>query len=58
MIKIYRMKELVTTVGISRSQIYASMKAGTFPAGIKIGQRSRGWSEEQIKNWLNSRPQA
>ena len=31
-------------------------KAGKFPSRIQLGQRSVGWHEQEIIEWLESRP--
>jgi prophage regulatory protein len=32
------------------------VKAGTFPAPVQIGANSIGWYEDEIQEWLASRP--
>lgn len=57
--KMLRMKSLSGKDGItslSRSAIYAKIKEGTFPAGIRLGERAVGWRESDIEAWLASRP--
>ena len=44
---------LTEITGLQRSTIYKKIKEGTFPAGIKIGPRARGWTESQIREWRN-----
>lgn len=41
--------------GLGRSSIYAGVKAGTFPAPIKLGDRAIGWLSSEILTWVQSR---
>jgi prophage regulatory protein len=54
-IKILRLPALKQTTGISRSTIYAMVKAGTFPSPIKLGRRAVGWIESDVHSWIDSR---
>ncbi len=39
-------------IPISRSAWYAGIKAGAYPAGVKIGQRSVAWRQSDIESLL------
>ena len=39
----------------SRVHIYRLVKAGKFPAPIKVGQNRIGWVESEIDEWLNAK---
>lgn len=54
-LKILRRPEVEATVGLSRSSIYAKMADGTFPQSIKLSQRSVGWLEHEVAEWLKNR---
>ena len=41
--RIFRMKELCQTYGLSRSTIYRLIEAGRFPKPIKISAKAVGW---------------
>ena len=56
--QIYRRIDLEKKLGISRSTIYAWLKAGTFPPPIKLGQRAIGWRASDIEAWLTGRSNA
>lgn len=56
--QIYRRIDLEKRLGISRSTIYAWLKAGTFPPPIKLGQRAIGWRASDIEAWLAGRSNA
>jgi prophage regulatory protein len=52
---LYRLKELVGYLKISRSSIYSGIKDGTFPAPMRLGKRTVAWSQQQIEDWLSNR---
>lgn len=53
--KIMRRPEVESTTGLSRSSIYSKMETGTFPKPIKLSERSVGWIEQEVQEWLKNR---
>jgi prophage regulatory protein len=53
--RILRLNEVKLRTGLSRSSIYAFMKAETFPQHISLGERCVGWYEHEIDAWVASR---
>lgn len=53
--KVLRLRATKDWTGLSRSTIYAMMKAGTFPKSISLGARAIGWIEADIQGWIDSR---
>lgn len=49
---ILRRPQVEARTGLSRSTIYASIKAGTFPAPISLGPKAVGWVDSDINNWI------
>ena len=49
--KIYRLPEVITMTGLSRSSIYLRISTNEFPKPIKIGRRAVGWSEDSLIAW-------
>ena len=47
-------KEVIKKVNLTSAGIYARIKAGTFPAGVKVGS-ARVWTEAEIDEWLAQR---
>lgn len=47
-----RRHEVERETGLARSTIYDRVKAGTFPAPVKIGVHSVGWRVADIDAWL------
>ncbi len=52
LIRLARVREITA---LSRSSIYAYMAAGTFPAAIKISERSIAWEESAVREWVGAR---
>ena len=53
-----RIAAVKARTGMSRSSIYAAIKAGDFPAPIALGRRAVGWLDADITAWIESRPKA
>lgn len=52
---ILRLPGVIAHTGLSRSSVYSGVKRGTFPAPIKLGERSVGWLTSEIMAWIESR---
>ena len=48
-----RIKEVIQKVGLSRSQVYRLIQAGTFPSPFKIGSKVSVWSESLVNEWMS-----
>lgn len=53
--RVLRIGETTTKAGMSRSSLYEAVKAGTFPAPLKLSKRSSGWLESEVNAWLAQR---
>ena len=53
--KIYRISGVCEITGLKTSTIYQHMKKGTFPTGVMLTSKARGWPEDQLKRWLEQR---
>jgi prophage regulatory protein len=53
--KVHRIKAAMGITGLPRSTIYLYMKNGTFPKAIKLGERSVGWLESDLLEWIQNR---
>ena len=49
--KIYRLPEVISLTGLSRSSIYLRISLQEFPKPIKIGRRAVGWPEDSLIAW-------
>jgi len=52
---IIRLGQVRARTGLSRSTLYAYMRAGRFPAPITISERCVGWVEAEIDQWIAER---
>lgn len=50
-----RLPRVIAITGKGRSTIYSDVKAGTFPAPVKIGKRAIAWPASSIDRWVSER---
>ena len=53
--KVHRIQATMAITGLPRSTIYLYMKNGSFPKAIKLGERSVGWLESDLLEWIHNR---
>jgi prophage regulatory protein len=41
--------------GLSRSEIYRRVAAGSFPAPVKLGERASAWPASEVDGWIAAR---
>lgn len=52
-LSILRRRQVEKRIGLTRSPLYARIKAGTFPKPVQLGNgRAVGWIEAEIEAWL------
>ncbi len=56
--KFLRLPEVLGIIGISRSKLYADIKAGTFPPPVSLGARAVGWLNTEIDAWIMTQANA
>jgi prophage regulatory protein len=49
--RLIRLAEVATMLGIGRSTIYKYVTEGTFPAPVKVGERSVRWKLADVLAW-------
>ena len=54
--QLLRTKQVTAITGLSRMTIYRLERAGMFPSRRKLATHSVAWLEEDIKEWIRSRP--
>lgn len=52
---IIRLPDVTKKTGLPRSSIYLALREGTFPRPIKISERSIGFVESEIDEWVDKR---
>jgi prophage regulatory protein len=50
-----RLPRVKKYTGLSRSEIYRRVSAGTFPKPVKLGERASAWPEHEITAWIDAR---
>jgi prophage regulatory protein len=54
--RILRRDRVQSVTGLSRSTIYAEIKAGRFPKQVQLtGRRSVGWIESEVNDFISAR---
>ena len=54
--KILKQKEVVHLTGLSRVTIWRLEQRGEFPEKIVLSPNRVGWIEDEISDWIASRP--
>jgi len=52
---IIRLPQVIQKTGLSRSSIYSATADKAFPAQLKLTQRSSGWLESEVDQWISDR---
>jgi prophage regulatory protein len=55
---ILRVPQTVARTGLSRSSLYAFIKAGKFPPPISLGARAVGFLSSEVDEWIEARTKA
>lgn len=50
--RILRLKDVLDNTGLARSTIYAFIQKGLFPKPVSLGERSVGWLESEVQDWI------
>jgi len=54
--KILNLKEVIEKVGLSTTTIWGLERKGEFPKRIKLSPNRRGWEDNLIQEWVDTRP--
>ena len=54
--KIIRLPAVLEKTGLSRSSLYRLIAEGKFPRQVKLSERSAGWFEGDVNQWLADLP--
>jgi len=55
--KLLPQKSVTQVTSCSRTTIYRAVRAGTFPAPVRITERRVAWRESDVQAWIQSRGQ-
>lgn len=50
--QLLRLPAVISRTGLSRSSVYRRVADGTFPAPVKIGERSCAWASHEVDAWI------
>lgn len=53
--RIIRLKEVIDVTGLARSTVYKYVTDGSFPKPVSLGDRSVGWVENEVHEWILAR---
>lgn len=53
--RIIRLKQVTDCTGLARSTIYKYIAECTFPKPVPLGERSVGWVEKEVHDWILAR---
>lgn len=54
--RMLRLPAVMHMTGMGRDSIYRLARAGLFPQPRKLSQHCTGWREDEIREWIESRP--
>lgn len=53
--RIIRLKDVIDSTGLARSTIYKYIAEDVFPKPVSLGERSVGWVEGEVQDWILAR---
>jgi prophage regulatory protein len=53
--RLLSMKQVLERIPLSKTEIYRRIRAGTFPAPVRIGRKRIAFSADEIDEWIRSR---
>lgn len=53
-----RRNEVERLIGLKRSALYKLIRAGEFPAPVRISERAVAWRQSEISAWIEARQAA
>ena len=54
-IRLLRLRDVISIVGMKRSWILQKVKEGEFPKPIKLSNRANAWRESDITQWIENK---
>lgn len=56
--RIYRAKQAAAYLSVSRATLHRLRAAKDFPAPVRLGPNSVGWTKESLDAWIDARQHA
>lgn len=54
--KLLRAPQVKALTGLSRMTIYRLEQRGEFPSRVRLSRNSVAWRDQDVENWIASRP--
>lgn len=51
-IQFLRLPTVQARTGLSKSELYRRMRAGTFPRTVPLGARAVAWRSDEVHDWM------
>lgn len=51
---LWRLPAVLAQTGLSKTEIYRRINAGTFPKPLKLGKHAVAWQASQIEAWVRA----
>lgn len=56
MSRLLRIEEVKERTGLSRTTIWRRERSGEFPTRVRLGDNTVAWHENEVEDWIESRP--
>lgn len=53
--RLLRLSDVLFVTGLGKTSVYAAMQTGSFPAAVRLTERSVAWRESEVIAWVTSR---
>lgn len=57
-VRLLKLIGVLDATGLSKTGLYARIRAGEFPAPVTLSARSVAWRSDEVEHWVESRPKA
>jgi len=57
-VRLLRLREVLSRVGMSRAWLYLAVAKGSFPVPLRIGPRAVAWRDRDIIEWQKGLPRS
>jgi prophage regulatory protein len=54
--RLLRLPQVIEITGLGRDTIYRYIRDGRFPRQRRISERASAWREDEVREWIESRP--
>jgi len=54
-LEVYRMRELIKLLKVSKETIYSWVRKNKFPKPMKLGPRTSAWLKQDVEKWLREK---